>query len=119
MENNFDKVYLTYREKFLLFIMKFTHRMPIKFIGKSYDPLRQYHFILHNMKESDDKRTPKISDGTVRLSDTYLRYQIYLRQSRIHRYLTPITVSAITTVILTILQQLWLPGLLSWLQGLF
>lgn len=116
--DNFNNVFLTPKEKFILFLMRFTKRMPQKYIGKNYDILRKYGFILINFSPNRSPSGAAIPDGTFRLSDSYTRYRIYSRNQRIHRYLTPIVLSVITTIATNLLKEIWLPALLDWLNGL-
>ena len=57
--------------------------------------------------------------GKFKTTDFYARFCIYHRCAFFWRYFTPITISAITTTVLYILEHLFLPGLTSFLSGLF
>lgn len=118
MKTNFDKVYLTHRERFLLFKMRFNSHTPQDELGESFAIFREYDFIRFNFQDSTSEYSRKEYDGTVRLSDTYYRYCIHSRRNRFYRYITPITVAFLTTVITNLLQELWLPALLNWLRDL-
>lgn len=115
--DDFSNVFLTTKEKLILFLMRFIKRMPQKYIGESYDSLRKYGFILINFSPNRSPSGARIADGTFRLSDSYTRYRIYSRNQRIHRYLTPIVISVITTIATNLLKEMWLPVLLDWLMG--
>lgn len=115
--DDFNNVFLTTKEKLILFLMRFIKRMPKKYIGESYDALRKYGFILINTSPNRSASGEAVPDGTLRLSDLYLRYRIYYRNQRIHRYLTPIVLSVITTIATNLLKEMWLPVLLDWLKG--
>ena len=118
MNTDFDKIYLTHKENFLLFKMHFNPNTPQESLGESFKTFREYDLIRFNFQETENAYSPKKYDGTVRLSDTYYKYCIHTRRNRFYRYLTPITVAFLTTVITNLLQELWLPGLLDWLRGL-
>ena len=104
---------------FLLFKMRFNSNTPQEALGESFETFRKYDLIRFNFQEAENAYSPKKYDGTVRLSDTYYRYCIHTRRNRFYRYLTPVTVAFLTTVLTNLLQELWLPELLNWLQGLF
>lgn len=114
---DYDKIILTYQEHFLLFHMRFIKTVSDEFLGDSADILLEYGLIVPNYDAVNDLGS-NCFDGTYRLSDTYKRFRKYSRRQTIHRYLTPITVSAATTVVLHILQQWWLPVISDWLRGL-
>lgn len=118
MNTNFDKVYLTHKEVFLLFKMRFNPHTPEESLGKSFKTFREYDFLRLNFIEESSDCSRKKYDGTVRLSDTYYRYCIHSRRNRFYRYITPVTVAFLTTVLTNLLKELWLPVLLDWLQGL-
>lgn len=71
MNTDFDKIYLTHKEVFLLFKMRFNPRTPQKSLGESFKTFREYDFILFNFAEGESKHSCKKYDGTVHLSDTY------------------------------------------------
>ena len=118
MNTNFDKVYLTHKEVFLLFKMRFNPHTPEESLGKSFKTFREYDFLRLNFIEESSDCSRKKYDGTVRLSDTYYRYCIHSRRNRFYRYITPVTVAFLTTVLTNLLKELWLPVLLDWLQDL-
>ena len=118
MNTDFDKIYHTHKENFLLFKIRFKPKTHQESLGESYKTFREYDLIRFNFQETENAYSPKKYDGTVRLSDTYYKYCIHTRRNRFYRYLTPITVAFLTTVITNLLQELWLPGLLDWLRGL-
>lgn len=115
---NYDKIILTSNEKFILVTLRFKKKRTGNIYSSKYSPLLKYGLIAPNYFPNPGSEGERIPDGTFSLTDTYKRYCIYQRKQRIHRYVTPIAVSAATTVVLHILQQLWLPALLDWLQGL-
>lgn len=118
MNTNFDKVYLTHKEIFLLFKMRFNPHTSEESLGESFKTFREYDFIRFNFIEESSDCSRKKYDGTVHLSDTYYRYCIHSRRNRFYRYITPVTVAFLTTVLTNLLKELWLPALLDWLQGL-
>lgn len=118
MNTDFDKIYLTHKEVFLLFKMRFNPHTPQESLGESFKTFREYDFIRFNFAEGESEHSCKKYDGTVHLSDTYYRYCIHSRRNRFYRYITPVTVAFLTTVLTNLLKELWLPALLNWLQGL-
>lgn len=119
MDYDFDKIFLTSKEILILTALKFKKKCTGNIYSKPYYQLFKYNFIAPNYYPEHGPEGESIPDGTFSITDTYRRYCIYQRKQRIHRYLTPIAVSAATTVALHILQQLWLPALLDWIQDLF
>lgn len=119
MNTDFDKIYLTHKEVFLLFKMRFNPRTPKESLGESFKIFREYDFLRFNFVEESSDCYRKKYDGTVHLSDTYYRYCIHSRRNRFYRYITPVTVAFLTTVLTNLLKELWLPVLLDWLRGLF
>ena len=115
---NFDDILLTWNERITLFSMRFTKRMPENRIKNSYEILLKYGLIVPNCDKVDDMGQ-SVSDGTYRLSEKLIRYRIFLRRDRFHRYVTPFTVSAVTTTGLYILEHWLLPVLLEWVLGHF
>lgn len=116
---DFDKIILTKKERFLLFAFRFTKRMPTNFCPNALKTLNRNGFIYYNCSTHQDELGNFLSDGTCRISDKGIRYRIYIRRERFHRFLTPIVVAAITSTVLYISQQLLLPELSDWLRGLF
>lgn len=76
MNTDFDKIYLTHKEVFLLFKMRFNPRTPQESLGESFKTFREYDFIRFNFAEGESEHSCKKYDGTVHLSDTYYRYCI-------------------------------------------
>lgn len=117
--NDFSRIVLTRNERFLLFLLAFKKKMPGDVHSGGLYHLYLSDLIQVNYSDKRDRLNTPIPDGTFSLSDTGRRYKIYLRRERFHRYLTPITVSAITTIALNILEHWLLPEALNWLSGLF
>lgn len=113
---NYDNIVLKKSERIILFAMRFIKKMPGKRI-KTARVLLKYGVIRQNYK-GQDKLGCFIPDDTYSLTDQYVRYIIYNRKQRIHRFLTPIVLSLITTILTNLLKELWLPELLRWVQGL-
>lgn len=114
---DYDKIILTCKERFILLHMRLLGTVSKDFLGDSADILLEYGLIVPNYDAVNDLGS-NCFDGTYRLSDTYKRFCKYSRRQTMHRYLTPIAVSAATTVVLHILQQWWLPVLSDWLLDL-
>jgi len=112
--DDFDNVFLTFRERVLLFLMRFTKRMPEKYLSPCHSTLLKYGFILPNKKKVDESKLNwenEIPDGTYFLADKARRYRIYVRKQRHHRYLTPVIVAFLTSLATNLLKELWLPAL--------
>ena len=116
---DFDKIILKRKERFLLFALRFTNRMPITFCQSAIKTLDRYGLISHKHSTQQDELGNFVPNGTCRISDKGIRYRIYVHRERFHRFLTPIVVAAITSTVLYISQQLLLPELSDWLHGLF
>lgn len=116
--NDFSKIVLTRNERFLLFILAFKKKMTGDVHSRELSHLYLSDLICINYCDERDELNSPIPDGTFSLSDTGKRYKIYLRLERFHRYLTPVTVSVITTIVLYTLEHLLLPEVLNWLSDL-
>lgn len=116
--NDFSKIVLTRDERFLLFSLAFKKKMTGDVHSCKLNHLYVSGLICINYSDKRDEFNSRIPDGTFSLSDTGKRYKIYLRRERFHRYLTPVTVSAITTTALYILEHWLLPEVLNWVLGL-
>ena len=116
---NYSDIILNFKERTLLFLIGFckSSRLFYEYVSKS--PLCRFNIV--RLNDSDERNVDgiPIPDGTYSLTDFGKRYKIYLRRERFYRYLTPITVSAITTTVLYILEHWLLPGAVSWLLDLF
>ena len=119
MSYNFEDILLTNKEKLILFSLRFHKRQEGNIYAPPYNQLFRYDFISPNYYPERGPEGEDLPDGTFSLTDTYKRYRIYIRKQRIHRYMTPIVVSSVTTVVLHILQQLWLPALSNWIRDFF
>nr|DAO43358.1 MAG TPA: hypothetical protein [Caudoviricetes sp.] len=116
---DYNKIILTAKEKLFLFSLRFLTKHKWHIDSPQLKPLFTYKLISINYLPDNGPEPRPVPDGTLSLTDIYKRYCIYQRRQRIYRYLTPIAVSAATTVVLHILQQLWLPVILVWLQDRF
>lgn len=117
--SDFDNIVLDFKERFILFTLFISRVHKGDVFSPSLHHLYKCGLIKQNYLPERDSLGQFIPDGTYSLSDSGRRYKIYLRRNRVHRYLTPITVSVITTVVIDLLKHLWLPVLLNWLSGLF
>lgn len=106
-----DEIYLTAREKRILFFMRFRKHTKIK--ESNALPLIDYRLIERNYLPEPNEIGAAIWDGTFRLTDYYTRYRIAKRQEQSKQFVTPITVTVLTNIVLYGLQ--WL---LKWLQSL-
>ena len=114
---DFDKIILTTREYLLLNLIRFRRSTSSKFIGNALKTFQEYHFVIPNMSDDTDVLGNNIPDGTYQISKLGIRYCIYSRRQFLRRYITPIFVAFITTVVTRLLESLWLPELLNWIQG--
>ena len=67
VNTNFDKVYLTHKEIFLLFKMRFNPHTSEESLGESFKTFREYDFIRFNFIEESSDCSRKKYDGTVAL----------------------------------------------------
>lgn len=104
-------VYLTAREKRILFFMRFKKKSKIK--ESDADSLLMFKLIERNYLPETDELGCIIWDGTFSLTDEYTRFRIAKREDRFNRLVTPITVTVLTNIVLYGLQ--WL---IRWLQSL-
>lgn len=116
---DFSKIVLTYEERFRLFTLIFVKKQCGDVHSAKLCRLFQYGLICPNYSSECDKFGQYLPDGTYSLSDSGKRYRIFLRRERFHRYLTPVTVSVITTTLLYISERWLLPELLNWLLDHF
>lgn len=98
-----DNINLTCREKCLLFCMRFK-----KMIKPRFDVSHLVRCGLIRQNASGERN----SIGIQLLEDTYsltpfeLRFRIAQRRARIHRYITPVTVTILTTIAVEVLKWL-------------
>lgn len=59
MNTDFDKVYLTHKEHFLLFKMRFNQNTPQESLGESFKTFREYDLIRLNFQEAENGYSPK------------------------------------------------------------
>lgn len=116
---DYDNVLLSSKERLILFHLLFCKKRKGNVFSPPLYKLWAYGLIAENHKPYRGPEGDAIPDGTYSLTDKAKRYRIYVRRQRIHRYITPFTVSAITTTGLYILEHWLLPVLLSWVQGHF
>lgn len=115
---NFDKIILTRKELFSL-----RHLCSSGSLKKDqvyhFDYLYDLGFVdlLESETETDSFGIPLVSDVCV-VTDQYRRYSIFCRRSLLHRYLTPVSVSIATTIVLYMSQHWLLPVLQSLLSHL-
>lgn len=115
--NDFENILLTMGERWALSRIHSNSEVPREHIKKSVGSLAQYGLIAPNSIGVNSLGRPQYGN-TYYLTETGLRYKIYLRRRRIDKYLTPIVVSGITTTVLYILERLFLPELVDWIRDL-
>lgn len=115
---DFESVNLLFREKLILFSLRFKKSRKGDVYSPRLSKLNEYGFIQQNHLPQRGSEGEYLSDGTYSLSDRSRRYRVYLRKQRFHRYLTPIIVAFLTTVATNLLKELWLPAILNWIQDL-
>ena len=116
---DYNSLILTYKERLLLIMLRFKKKHPGNIYQAPWTSLANKGFIKQNYLPERDREGCQIPDNTFSLTDTYYRFLIYERKQRINRYLTPIVIAFVTTVVTNLLQELWLPELINWLRGLF
>lgn len=104
-------VYLTAKEKRVLFFMRFKKKSKIK--ESDADSLLKFKMIERNYLPETDELGCVIWDGTFSLTDEYTRFRIAKREDRFNRLVTPVTVTVLTNIVLYGLQ--WL---VRWLQSM-
>ena len=114
---DFESINLLFRERLILFSLRFKKSRK----GDVYSPqlikLNEYGFIQQNHLSRRGSEGEYISNGTYSISDRGRRYRIYLRKQLFYRYLTPVIVAFLTSIATNLLKELWLPVVLSWIQG--
>lgn len=116
---DYDKIILTHKERLILFKLRFTKRYKGDVRSTSLKHLFKYGLISPNYFPEQGLEGEFIPDGTYSLTAEYKRLCIYERKQRIHRYITPITLAAVTTIVTRLLEQWWLPVLINFLRGHF
>ncbi len=76
---DFDKIYLTYKERLLLLNIKIRGKVVADIYSQPYRQLHKYDFIKRNYVYDVEHRED-IFDGTVSLTMTYKRYCLYRRE---------------------------------------
>lgn len=99
-----NEIYLTHREKRILFFLRFKKKMKIK--DSDAYPLLNFKLIEHNYLSETDDFGCVIDDGTYSLTDNYTRFRIAEQQDFFHRIFTPITVTVLTNIVLYALRLL-------------
>lgn len=117
VSSDFGSITLLLNEKVILLILRFKRVRNGDVYSSELSTLNSYGLIEQNYLPDRSSEGEYISDGTYSLSDRGKRYIAYLRQQRFYRYLTPIIVAFLTSVATNLLKELWLPALLSWIQG--
>lgn len=116
---NFDDILLSPKEKLILLHLRFCKKRKGNVFACPLYKLWEYGLIVENHTSQHGPEGEAIPDGTYSLTDKAKRYRIYIRRQRFQRYITPFTVSAITTTGLYILEHWLLPVLSAWVQGHF
>lgn len=105
-------IYLTNREKRLLFLMRFKKKHVPK---DDVSTLVSHGLIAHTYSGRRNAIGEAIPDATYSLTDKAVRYRIAKREDRWKRIITPITVTILTDAVLHGIRWLaeWLPKLLK------
>lgn len=103
-----DNINLTLREKSLLFFMRFKKKVKPRF---DVSQLVSYGLIRRNASGKRNAIGEQLLDDTYSLTPFELRFRIAQRRTRIHRYITPVTVTILTTIAIEVLK--WLVELLQ------
>lgn len=100
----FDDILLTAREKCVLFKMRFGKKSKLQIAD--IIRLSDYGLIVPNYTGEQNSIGERITDGTYRLSDKYIRYRIYKRRDFYRRLVLPITVTLLTEVAIQLIRWL-------------
>ena len=103
-----DKIYLTFREKCLLFFMRFKKKVKPHFDASH---LVDSGLIAQNYSGETNQHGYRFYDDTYSLTDFELRFRIATRQDRWRRIVTPIVVTILTDAVIHAIQ--WL---LQWIK---
>ena len=98
-----DGIYLTFREKWFLFTLRFKNRLLPKY---DVSKLISYGLIDHSYTGKPNKYGAIYPDKTYCLTDFAIRYRIAMRQDRWKRIITPVIVSVVTNLAMHALQGL-------------
>lgn len=105
-----DKIYLTFREKRLLFFMRFVKKVKPHF---DVSHLVDFGLIAQNYSGVTNQYGYRFYDDSYSLTDFELRFRIAKRQDRWRRIVTPIVVTILTDAVLNAAR--WL---LQWIKSL-
>lgn len=105
-----NDLYLTRREKALLFFMRFKKKVKPRFDASH---LVNCGLIAQNLSDKRNQHGVRYPLDTFSLTERELRWRIAVREDRWKRIVTPITVTILTNAALAGIQWLW-----QWLQEL-
>lgn len=107
---SYENIILTFKEKYLLFFLRFKHKAVDSYFNGSFYTLIEYQLIKRNYKSKRSESGASIPDGTYSLTDKYFRYCAYRRQKFFDSKLWPLIISVVASIITSIIttQLLWL-----------
>ena len=107
MDYDFEKITLSIKEKYKLFITRLKRKTTEKFLGDSKDYLLTIRFIKANHSDSRDELGARIPNGTYSVTWYYERYLIWRRNKvfygMLSSFVTPIVVSIITSILTVVI----------------
>lgn len=107
---SYENIILTFKEKYLLFFLRFKHKAVDSYFNGSFYTLIEYQLIKRNYKSKRSESGASIPDGTYSLTDKYFRYCAYRRQKFFDSKLWPLIISVVASIITSTIttQLLWL-----------
>ena len=107
MVYDFEKITLSMKEKYKLFVTRMRKKSKAEYFGDSEYYLSDIKFIRQNSSGKTDIIGSSIPDGTFSVTSNYLRYLTYRREKFFSRVLTsvitPIVVSIVTSILTVII----------------
>jgi hypothetical protein len=103
---DFDKIDLTMKEKYKLFVTKIRKESPAEYFGDSFSYLSEIKFIQKNLRKISRNQY----NYTYFVTDKYHRYLIHQRNKVffgiLTSFITPIVVSVITSIVTVLVLKL-------------
>lgn len=100
---SYENIILTFKEKYLLFFLRFKHKAVDSYFNGSFYTLIEYQLIKRNYKSKGSESGASIPDGTYSLTDKYFRYCAYRRKKFFDSKLWPLIISVVASIITSII----------------